>query len=207
MKKIRFLLWILIGLFPGALSLWAGVTNLGNDAVQIEFQKEDGLSQSGTLFPGQSMETPAETTTVRVVPRGAGARGDEKIKIKIVESNGKEGILTKYDQLYQLGLTEETEQKVVLKPGRVSNKGNLSLDVAVRKKDGSEHKLVVYLGQTLEIPRDTYEVEVLGNQRRLRGDEIIKLVVLMPDGVGYNITSLGGIARILPENQAALDEL
>lgn len=111
MKKIRFFLLLLTCLSAGALPLWAGITNLGNDAVQIEFQKDNGLSQSSTLFPGQSMETPDATTAVRVAPRGMGARGDERIKIKIVEANGKEGVLTKYDQVYQLVSWKKTKKR------------------------------------------------------------------------------------------------
>lgn len=206
MKKSRF--WILFSaiLLTGLPLGWAGLTNQGNDAVQIEFQKKNDLSQSATLFPGQSMETPEGTVSVRVVSRGMGGRGDESIRLKVVERTGKEGLLTEYGQSYTLGITEEEEAPVVLKEGRMVNNGNIAVDVAMRQKNGRTRKTILYLNQSLTLPRNIYEVEVL-QQGRLRGDEIVRVDVLMPDGTAVSITSLGGIARALPENAGAYDRL
>lgn len=206
MKTYRFGFILCLSLLAGTFPAWAGVVNQGNDAVQIEFQKSDGLSESTTLFPGQARQTPEKTVSMKVVARGSGMRGDEQIKIRVVEANGKEGALTKYDQVYRLGVTEDTEVQVVLKSGRLVNLGNVALDIALKKKDGTSEKIVLYLDQTLTFPRDTYEVEIL-SLSRLRGDEIIRVGVMMPDGVGYTLTSPGSRARILPENMAALNNL
>ena len=78
--------------------------------------------------------------------------------------------------------------------------------MAIKRKGGLSRLVVLYLEQTVTFPKDTYEVEVL-TLKRLRGDEIVRVSVMMPDAVVYNITSLGGIARILPENMSSLDDL
>lgn len=193
-------------LLAGAVPAFAGLVNQGNDAVQIEFQKEDGLSESATLFPGQSLQTPPDAVALRVVPRGSGARGDEIIRIKVSEATGKEGVMTKYNQVYRLGVGEEAEARVVLKNGRMTNNGNIALDVSLKRKGALSSQIILYLNQTITIPKDTYEVEVL-TLKRLRGDEIIRVLIVMPDGVTHNITSMGGIARILPENMSSLNDL
>lgn len=192
--------WMLAGALPAA----AGVVNKGNDAVQVEFEKANGLSESATLFPDQSVQTPRGTRTVRVAPRGSGARGDEIIKVLVVESSGKEGLLTKYNQVYRLGIVEDAETPVVLKDGRVINRSNIVVTITLRKRDGLESRSLLYLDQTKTFSSDIYEVEVM-NLSRLRGDERVRIEVLMPDGVSHLITSLGGVARILPENEAALN--
>lgn len=206
MKNIPFGILFILILLGGASAACAGIVNQGNDAVQIEFQKKDGLSESATLFPGQSLQTPPDAVALRVAPRGSGARGDESIRIRVSEASGKEGVMTKLNQVYRLGVGEEAEARVVLKNGRMTNEGNIALDVALKRKGGLSSRIVLYLDQTVTFPKDTYEVEVL-TLKRLRGDELVRVSVMMPDGVVYNITSLGGIARILPENMSSLDDL
>lgn len=189
-----------------ALPAWAGIINAGNDAVQIEFKKRDGLSQSATLFPGQSMETPSGTESVRVVPRGMGARGDEIILIRVLENSGKETQLTKYGERCDLGASEAEEAPVRLKEGSLTNSGNIALDVLWRQKNGLSIKKTIYPNQALTLPRNIYEVEVLP-QVRLRGDEIVRLDAVMPDGSASTITSPGGSARALAESLDAYDAL
>lgn len=174
--------------------------------MQIEFKKTDGLSQSATLFPGQSIETPPGTESLRVVPRGMGERGDEIIRIKVVENSGKETQLTKYGERYALGATPEEEAPVRLKEGSLTNSGNIALDVLWRQKKGLSLKKTIYPNQTLILPRNIYEVEVV-QQNRLRGDEIVRVDALMPDGSATTVTSPGGIARALPESADAYDAL
>lgn len=206
MKNVTFGIFFILAVLGGAAAASAGIVNDGNDAVQVEFQKKNGLSGSATLFPGQSLQTPSDAIALRVVPRGSGARGDESIRIKVSEPSGKEGVMTKFNQVYRLGVGEEAAARVVLKNGRMTNEGNIALDVALKRKGGLSDRVVLYLDQTVTFPKDTYEVEVL-SLKRLRGDEIVRVSVMMPDGVAYTITSLGGIARILPENMSSLDDL
>lgn len=177
---------------------WAGVTNEGNDAVQIEINRKSGYSQRINLYPGQSETLPDDATSIKIVPRGFGARGDESIMIKIVENNGNEGELDKYGQTYVLNRLEDEEAEIVFKQGSMTNTGNIVIDVTMTNRKGFTQKRTLYIDQSYAIPKDIYEVRVLSN-RRLRGDERINLKVSMPDGVEHNITTLGGIARIEEE--------
>lgn len=177
---------------------WAGVTNEGNEAVQIEINRKSGFSQRINLYPGQSETLPDDATSVKIIPRGFGARGDENLMVKIVESSGNIGELDKYGQTWILNRIDDEEAEIVFKPGNMTNVGNIVIDVSMINRKGFTQKRTLYIDQSYTVPKDIYEVRVLSN-RRLRGDERINLKVVMPDGVEHSITTLGGIARIEEE--------
>lgn len=194
----KTLIFLFLGLLGFSAAGFAGVTNEGNEAVQIEINRRSGFSQRINLYPGQSETIPDDATTLKIIPRGFGARGDENIMIKVMEASGLQATLSEYGQIHVLNKTEEEEELITLQPGKMINVGNIVIDIAMTNRKGFIQKRTLYVDQSATIPVDIYEVKILSN-RRLRGDERINLSVVMPDSNSYNITTLGGIARIQEE--------
>jgi len=196
--KPLVLLLLLTGL---PFTAFANITNSGNDAVQIKISRKTGFSQSYTLYPGQSLTIPEGSTKVLVEPRGFGTRGDEDIKVVIVTVTGEEATLDGFGQSFDLEKSPDAaveEEALTLQYGKILNNGNNVVDIDIKDDKGLVNRRVVYPGQPLALAPNTVQVEIVPNSR-LRGDEVVKVEVLMPDGEDHTITRLGGIARIKPD--------
>jgi hypothetical protein len=186
------LLGLLLTLAFNALAR-AEITNEGNGSVTVEVSRKNQGPQISMLSPGQSIALPSDATEIIAPAKG---RGDELIKVKVTEKNGRIGYLTELGGRYILGREEDEETAPVLTEGEVVNDGNISVDMAVRRKGNLLPEIrALHVGQPVAIPADTVEVELLSN-RFLRGDEIIRVVVLMPDGNKQTIESLGAKAKL-----------
>lgn len=203
MKKMRpfcRLSLLAAALLALAVPAWAGVTNEGNDAVEVLFEKNSGSSEQRGLFPGQSVVIPEGTVSVALRARGSGSRGDEKINVKIVEPSGTITHLKQYGATHRLGKQPDAAGgDTILKMGRLTNVGNINVNVAIRTSDGLSNMRELFIGQPLILSKNTIEVEVLSD-KILRGDEIVKVSVLMPDGEQIEISGLGGKATLKEES-------
>ncbi|HTL47877.1 MAG TPA: hypothetical protein VL688_07420 [Verrucomicrobiae bacterium] len=181
-------------LFP--LSAEAGIKNKGDDAVSLEVERDSGFTQQVSLYPGQTIDIPEGATAIRIVPRSLSTRGDESIEVVITEPNGNSSTLKEPGQSYKLGTPpDSTAEPAALKPGKVTNKGNINVDIVITHASGLTDERQIYVGQPVDLSEDVTQVQVLAN-RRLRGDEIVRVSVNMPDGEVVQITSLGGIAKL-----------
>lgn len=193
-------LFLAVCLLLSAARAFANVTNEGNDAVQIKVYRANGFSQFYTLYPGQSIAIPDKSTRLELEPRSSGARGDESIKVKVVLDDGSEIVLDGYGQSCQLDKPPDTEEasKVKLQYGKIMNRGNNVVTVDVKDDKNLVNRRVIYPGQPLAVAPDTVEVTVVNNGL-LRGDEIVKVQVILPDGEDITITSVGGVAKMKKE--------
>lgn len=192
--KTAFLL--ILALLAGH-SAFANITNKGDDAVQIEIRNKNGFSNFHSLFPGQSVAVPADAAEIEI-SRRAGLRGDENFLIQIVERNGTVAQLDRPGITHRLNLTEEEEKPVELKAARITNEGNVVVDLEITDRNGNTDTKTLYNDQTLLASKNTVKVEVLAN-RYLRGDERIRVKVVLPPGEVVTITALGGIAEVKEE--------
>ena len=87
MKRTRlvFLAVLLSVLFSHPV--WAFVVNESNRDVLIKVVKEDGMEAQFVLYPGESRDLPDQAVQVRVLALSQ-RRGDEKIKVTIIEADG-----------------------------------------------------------------------------------------------------------------------
>jgi len=196
----RSLMVLSVGLTAASPLLWSGITNRGDDSVLLEIKKESGLSESPTLYPGQSIVMPDGAMQVRVMSRYSSMRGDENIMVEIVESGGGSVTLTSYNKVYVLGTSEdEKEETVDLKEGRLLNRGNTNVNIQVNRTLGPNVQRALYPDQPIPLPIDTTDITVLSD-KKLRGDEIIHVSATMPDGETTEITTLGGKATLQKED-------
>lgn len=198
----KFLSGLLAVFFLLAPAAAANVINEGNNEVRIVIRKKDNFTQRTSLYPGQSIALPNNAAEVRIAPT-FGARGDEEIKVKIIETNGTTKTLTRYGASYEIGSLLEGEEETdkeesVLKPGLAVNNGNITVTIRIFKKNGETETKSLYVGQPAALPVDTEEVRVLRDVY-LRGDEIIKVNLTFPNGDTATVNRLGGRAKLLEE--------
>jgi hypothetical protein len=185
--------WLAAALAPMA---GATITNDGNDAVMLEIKKESGFTEQITLYPDQFVGIPDQATEIKVVGRSLQARGDEKISVKIADPAGTSVTLKQYGQSYVLGTPIDAAAATVdLKAGTVKNKGNVIVDLEITHLSGEIDRKDLYLGQVLALPKDVVEVKVVANAR-MRGDEIVKVEIRMPDGELVNLSGPGASAKL-----------
>ncbi len=197
--QFLFIAWSVLFLFPMA-SLFAAITNESNGNIQIEITKESGDPNRLTMYPGQSTEIPIGATQITVVSSHFG-RGDEVVKIKIVENEGLTGYITKTNMPYILGREDVSEEdKAAYKSIRATNQSNVPLDLAVTKKNGNTTILKILPAQSMNLPEDTAEVKVTPSTS-LRGDENIKLEMRMLNGEVKKLNRFG--EKIALENKKA----
>ena len=187
--------FFLLSLVCAVLPASALLQNQGSDSVMLEIRRQNGTSQKVNLYPGQSVEFGADAVEVELIPRSSGARTREEINVKVIERNGTVGTLDKYGQPYVLGRTEFFEAPTVLKPGRAINTGNNTVDIRVNTAGGLSQTHSLYIKDAVTLPKSTQSVQVLSN-RLFRGDEVVSVNVIMPDGRAHTISSLGGIVKL-----------
>lgn len=192
LKSGFFFLLCLTGM---ALPASALLQNQGSDSVMLEIRRQSGSSQKVNLYPGQSVEFGEDAVEVELIPRSSSGRTREEINVKVIERNGTIATLDKYGQPYVLGRTEFFEAPAVLKSGRAINTGNNTVDIRVNTAEGLSQTHSLYIRDAVTLPKSTQSVQVLSN-RLFRGDEIIRVNVIMPDGKAHTISSLGGIVKL-----------
>lgn len=176
----------------------AAITNEGDDAVNLEIHKKDRTVSFVKIYPGQTVDLPYDSASVRVASLSAGEGwGDENIVVKVIESSGKEGIISRLGGNYLLGQEEEEEAPQPLTDGLITNEGNVPVDILVIRSTQTQRQRV-YVGQPITLPKDTVEVQTVQN-RFLRGDEIINLKVNLPTGKTGSIKRLGAAVDIQEE--------
>lgn len=196
-RRMPGLLLGLITAFLFTLSpLMAGIKNKGSDSVPLEFRRTSGISSRITIYPGQSINIPDGTTHITLPERMT--RGDELIEVEIVESNNKMGTLTKYGQVYELGLPEELDLAIKYANGRATNNSNIILEVRMKEDTGYERRLNLYPEDSIVIPMNVKTFK-LDTPRPLRGDERINVDVTMPDGSVYLLTGAATLKTIEPD--------
>jgi len=182
----------------------AEVINEGTTPVKIAGAKKEGVIGSGSLPPGKSRVFSENPEMIRHVP--SNLYHDEKVKIKIIEDNGKVGWIRsrggryhfdKRSRLLDLAATgkRKVKKRVELMDGQALNEGNIPVYVEITFKDKRTSIKKDLLPDTiLRIPKETLSVKI--RQRNpLRGDEVIKVKVIMPDGKEKIIRNIGGTAH------------
>ncbi|MCM8775999.1 MAG: hypothetical protein NC930_06620 [Candidatus Omnitrophica bacterium] len=83
--------------------------------------------------------------------------------------------------------------------GNITNNGNDAVEIKVVKEGGQYQRFNIYPDQTVELPQDTVQVQVVPRSRT-RGDENIEVTIVEPDGKTGTIDKMGGIYVLKQEN-------
>ncbi len=179
---------------------FATISNKSNGAVQVKIKKTSGFSEKHTLFPGQSISMPERAKSVEVISISGSSRADEKLEITVLEQNGKEALIDKYNEVYTLGKNEDdvVDTPTVMQNGKATNQGNIPVDLLLKNQYNFIQKRPLSLGQSVIIPKDIVEVEVTSNVL-VRGDQKLQISITLPDGVTHIVNRAGGIVKVVSD--------
>ena len=184
----------------------ANISNDGNYAVQVEIKRKRGSPRRTRIYPGQAIVMPDNATEVRIPGGSFKGHGDETILVTIVESDGTVGTITELGGSFKLNQADSLEVlPVKLVPGSVKNSGNIHITVHITKENGKVVKRRLYPTDEYTLAKDVVQVEVV-KDRTLRGDEIIKVQVQLPDKTRSTIAALGGIFKIVVDEPFELQQ-
>jgi len=189
--------WVILTacfLFAAGSEAHAGITNRGADDVHLRIERKDGNLRTVSLYPEQSIGLPEDAKSVTVIAPPLGGRGDENVKVEVIEEDGDVGLITELGGTYELDKEKETG-KVAIKKGIAVNQGNVPVDVILRFETGLSSRKTLYVADTLTLEKNVKEVEVASGGL-FRGDEMISLSVILPDGTSHTIKRRGGKAKI-----------
>ncbi|PIQ86740.1 MAG: hypothetical protein COV74_03565 [Candidatus Omnitrophica bacterium CG11_big_fil_rev_8_21_14_0_20_45_26] len=174
-----------------SMTLYATITNEGNETVEVMVKRTDGSPRKMALFPGQSTMLPNGAAEVSIV---AGKQyGDEIYKVKVIDKTGQTRYIEKVDKPLVLG--KQAEDTIVKKIAKVENAGNLEVILSVLRSDGRTETLRVRPEHTVKLSEEAVAVTTSSNAI-IRGDEIIDLKITLPNGESKSINALGATVRL-----------
>lgn len=189
---ICFLLLTLAWALTDQSVSYAGIKNEGSETVVVLATKENGSAQA-TIFPNQTVPIPDKAKSIKVLPPTS-MRGDEKTKVRIVQNNGVVLYLNKIGESVNL-YEPQPEIALDVEYRKVTNLGNLAVNVIVYKKGGASETTSLLALQSMILHENAEEIEI-APQGSLRGDEQVDIEVVLLSGVTKKLESFGSRVRL-----------
>lgn len=183
----------------------SSVTNDGPDPVELSGETQSRVFASLTVQPGQTMVLQQRLLWVQHVPRNGASR---PVNVRIVEDDGTYGLIQSPGGRYYFSNrpaptppdpdSYAAERKPVGQTGLASNNSNTPVLLTITKKNGASRQVELYASQVGDIPPETVrvKVETLGP---MLGDEMISVIIVMPDGRQRLVQSVPSTIEVSPE--------
>jgi hypothetical protein len=190
--------FLLAALLLHCAGLEASITNQGDEAVRVKIVKQDQRSVITALYPGQTVQLPDDTASVKVDALSS-IHSDVEVKVKIIEANGNETVLQDYGKTLTLGVKATKADKS--RKSETKNLSNVGVTVEILLPQNKTKTIQLNPGQTFPLPSGVLEVRALPIGG-IWGDEKIALEVRLPNGDTEVIRRFGGHVKTVPEKTA-----